>query len=52
MMCEKCVELDKRIVRYRRLMQLVGDKITVDRANELIAELEAQKIALHPEQSH
>lgn len=48
-MCEKCVEIDKRTERYRRLLLGVGDQVTVDRAKELIADLEAQKIALHPE---
>jgi len=49
-MCEKCVEIDERIERYRRLLLAIGDEITVQRAKELIADLEAQKIALHPEQ--
>jgi hypothetical protein len=50
-MCDKCVEIDKTIERYRRILLSIGDRVTVDRAKELIAELEAQKIALHPEQS-
>ena len=50
LMCEKCVEIDKRLERYRRLLLGLGDQVTVDRAKELIADLQAQKIALHPEQ--
>jgi hypothetical protein len=50
-MCEKCVEIDKTIERYRAIIVSIGDPITVDRARELIADLEAQKVGLHPEQT-
>jgi hypothetical protein len=49
--CDKCVELDKTIERYRRILLSIGDQVTVDRTNELIAELQAKKAALHPEQA-
>jgi hypothetical protein len=49
-MCEKCIEIDQTIERYRKILRSIGDQVTVDRAKELIAELEAQKVALHPEQ--
>jgi hypothetical protein len=49
-MCEKCVEIDKTIERYRVIILSIGDPITIDRAKELIADLEAQKVDLHPEQ--
>jgi hypothetical protein len=49
-MCEKCVEIDKTIERYRVIILSIGDPITVDRARELITDLEAQKVDLHPEQ--
>ena len=49
-MCEKCDEIDKTIERYRRIQQRVLDQAFIDRAKELIAELEADKAALHPEQ--
>jgi hypothetical protein len=45
-MCEKCVEIDKTIERYRVIIL----SITIDRAKELIADLEAKKVDLHPEQ--
>jgi hypothetical protein len=48
-MCEKCVEIDKTIERYRQIKRSIMDQLTVDRAKELIAELEARKAALHPE---
>jgi hypothetical protein len=47
-MCEKCVEIDKNIERYRKIQRSIGDQVTVDRTKELIAELEDQKAALHP----
>jgi hypothetical protein len=50
-MCEKCEEIDKTIVRYQRILLLIGDQVTVDRTKELIADLEARKAALHPEPS-
>jgi hypothetical protein len=49
LMCEKCVEIDKTIERYRRIQRTIPDQVTVDRTKELIAELVAQKAALHPE---
>jgi hypothetical protein len=48
-MCEKCVEIDKTIERYRRIQRTIADQVTIDRTKELIAELVAQKAALHPE---
>ena len=48
-MCEKCVEIDTTIERYCRIQQWVMDQTFIDRAEELIAELEADKAALHPE---
>jgi hypothetical protein len=48
-MCEKCDEIDKRIERYRQVERTILDQITVDRAKEMIAELQTQKAALHPE---
>jgi hypothetical protein len=50
-MCEKCVEIDKTIERYRRILLSIGDQITIDRTKEMIADLAAQKVALHPQQA-
>jgi hypothetical protein len=50
-MCEKCVEIDKTIERYRRIIRAVGDQLTIDRTMDLITDLQAQKAALHPEQT-
>jgi hypothetical protein len=49
-MCEKCVEISKTIERYRRIMLSISDHVTTERTKELIADLQAQKEALHPEQ--
>jgi hypothetical protein len=50
-MCEKCVEIDKTIERYRRILLSIGDQVTVDLTKGLIADLKAKKDALHPEQT-
>ena len=50
-MCEKCVEIDKTIERYQRILLSIGDQVTVDRTKGLIADLKAKKDALHPEQT-
>jgi hypothetical protein len=48
-MCEKCAELDERIERYRRVSSSINDQLTIDRIKSMIADLEAQKVALHRE---
>ena len=49
-MCDKCDELDKKIAHYRRIRLSIGDQITIERIEELIGDLQAQKATLHPEQ--
>jgi hypothetical protein len=48
-MCEKCVELDEKIGRYRRISDSINDELTIERIKAAIVEAEAQKAALHPE---
>jgi hypothetical protein len=48
-MCNKCMEIDRKISRLRDLAVLVSDQRTIDGIDELIAEQEVQKIELHPE---
>jgi hypothetical protein len=48
-MCEKCIEIDVRIERYRNILGTMGDQATVDAAKQLIADLKDQKSALHPQ---
>ena len=50
-MCEKCAEIDKTLDRYRRILLAIDDQITIDRTRELIGDLEAEKVKLHPEQA-
>ena len=51
-MCDKCVELDKRIAHfhYQTLALRVMDPPTVEGINKLINEMQARKAALHREQ--
>jgi hypothetical protein len=49
-MCDKCVEINKKIEHYRRLVALITDQLTNERVAELIADMEAQKASFHPEQ--
>ena len=48
--CDKCVELDKRITHYQTLALRVMDPPTVEGINKLINEMQARKAALHREQ--
>jgi beta-phosphoglucomutase-like phosphatase (HAD superfamily) len=50
-MCDKCVELDRKIEHYRLLASRVTDQPTIDGIKELIERMQAQKLALHPEQA-
>jgi hypothetical protein len=50
-MCEKCVELDGKIDRYQRMASRMTDQAMLDGIKELIERMQAQKIAIHPEQA-
>ena len=49
-MCDNCVELDRKLARYERLSKSISDQLTIDRINELVKQIKAQKAALHPQQ--
>ena len=49
-MCDRCTELDERLRRYRKISDSINDQLTIDRIKGMIDDLEAQKVALHPEQ--
>jgi beta-phosphoglucomutase-like phosphatase (HAD superfamily) len=49
-MCEQCVEIDKKIENCQRLASRITDQPTIDGIKGLIEQLQAQKVALHPEQ--
>jgi hypothetical protein len=48
-MCQRCIEIDTTIARYEWIKKHISDPKTVQAANDLIAKLEAEKIALHTE---
>ena len=49
-MCDKCNEINEKIEHYRDIAARLSDPLTIERIAELIAELVAQKAALHPKQ--
>jgi hypothetical protein len=46
-MCDKCQQLEHTIQHYRRLVSQCLDRMTVERVNELIRELQKRKEAMH-----
>ena len=50
-MCEKCVEIDGKIEHYQNLSSLIVDQRTLDAIKLLIAQMEAEKLTLHPERT-
>jgi hypothetical protein len=46
-MCEKCRELDQKIEHCNRFIRQGFDALTMERLQNLIAELEQQKKTLH-----
>jgi len=51
-MCDKCIELERRIGHLKRMMERFEDPGTVEAANKLIEQMEARKAALHSEPSN
>jgi len=49
-MCEKCIELDRRIEHYQKLSSCVADQIAQEGIRFLIAKYCADKKAIHPDQ--
>ena len=49
-MCDACDELDEKIEHYKKVMAAMTDQLTIEGITALIAELQAQKAALHPKQ--
>jgi hypothetical protein len=46
-MCEKCLELDRRVSHLRTLIANVTDSQTIAAMNVMIEKIEAEKVALH-----
>jgi hypothetical protein len=49
-MCDVCGQLEKKIAHYSRVMTAMTDQLTIERIAALVAEMEAQMLALHPKQ--
>jgi len=47
--CDKCKTIDLMIARYRRLTSQISDQQMNDANDRLVAQLEAEKLSLHPE---
>jgi hypothetical protein len=48
-MCDKCVELDRKIEHCRRLASSASDQKIIDQIEALVEQLLAVKASLHPE---
>jgi hypothetical protein len=48
-MCDKCVEVDKKIDRYRKILKQVSDEPSRERLQQFIAECVGEKIGFHTE---
>jgi hypothetical protein len=48
-MCEKCVQFNETIERYRRLIRGTSDRLAIESAENLIKEAERRKAELHPD---
>jgi hypothetical protein len=46
-MCERCVEADKKLERYRMLRNSAADNLVVQMIREMIDTLAAEKNAFH-----
>jgi len=49
-MCEKCDDLDDRILKFQRFIAHALDSLTTERLLAGVEELLAEKAALHPEE--
>jgi hypothetical protein len=46
-MCDKCIELDKKIERYEKISFMTTDKLALESMAKVIARCDAEKRALH-----
>jgi hypothetical protein len=51
-MCSECIQIDRKIEHLRTLALRLSDQQTLNGIADLIAELEAKKLALHPQQKN
>jgi hypothetical protein len=48
-MCEKCVDIDAKITRFKKLLAEVDDQTAIALLTLAVAALDSEKTALHPE---
>ncbi len=48
-MCDQCKPIDRLLFKYRQARDSIDDELALSLLAEVIADLEAEKIALHPE---
>jgi hypothetical protein len=48
-MCDRCIEIDAIIERYRRIAGTITDQPALDAIKKLTKKLRAEKAALHAE---
>ena len=46
-MCQSCVEIDKRVEQHLKLLHLTTDPAEIARIERLISELYADRVRLH-----
>jgi predicted nucleic acid-binding Zn-ribbon protein len=46
-MCQSCIEIDKRIERYREALRSITDQAEIERLNRLITELYRDRVWSH-----
>lgn len=49
-MCEKCDDIDTKIIRYRRIAFQINDKMVHDGLADLTEKMLAEKASFHPDQ--
>jgi hypothetical protein len=47
-MCDKCDDIDAKIIRYKRVASQINDKVLNDGLAGLIEKMLAEKASLHP----
>jgi hypothetical protein len=49
-MCDKCVEIDKKLEQYRRIAHSITDELTIERINKAIDQAVSERAGLHLDQ--
>jgi hypothetical protein len=47
--CDRCREIDRQLAGYRRAYESTDDETALKLLGDVIEDLEAEKVALHPE---